>query len=171
MPLTKDQARLLVPLLIACRPIGAPVWDEQGVMAALSRVANRNIAEVIIAATRAAADREAKTPGVIPTNGPHWSSDAIPSAAKTANHPPKRDETCPHHPAYRATNCGGCLADQRAADGGDTPPRAWEPAESNAAALARAAYAQSRAQLCAHGVPRLNCADHRDTHPTEETRP
>lgn len=36
------------------------------------------------------------------------------------------------------------------------------------AAAARAALLLAKGGLCAHGVPRLNCADHRDTHPTEE---
>jgi hypothetical protein len=149
-----------------------PDWPIKQLRTLLAdpRIAGRPRRDVVIALGYVACESNSASPYRVIESGPWWQSVTAGDGPQT-NHPPKRDETCPRHPAYRATNCGGCLADQRAADGGDTPPRAWEPAESNAAALARAAFAQSRAQLCAHGVPRLNCADHRDTHPTEETRP
>lgn len=69
---TKDQAQMLTALAVACRPNGARRWDSAGVMAALEKVRDRNLASVILATIRAASDRDVETPGVIPTNGTHW---------------------------------------------------------------------------------------------------
>jgi hypothetical protein len=74
--MTPDQARMLTALAIASRPNGARRWDSAGVMAALKAVADRSLPEVILATIRAAADRNVDSPGVIPTNGPHWAESA-----------------------------------------------------------------------------------------------
>lgn len=76
---TKEQAQMLTALAIACRPYRAPTWDADGVMAAIAQVSNRPLSEVALAVIRAAADREAKTPGVIPSNGSHWQEQLKPA--------------------------------------------------------------------------------------------
>jgi len=117
MPLTKEQGQMLTTLALACRPVGAPRWDAAGVMAAIGKVAHLALADVILAVTRAASDRTAETPGVIAaTNSTHWRERVGESVRPS---PPKLAEACPSHPAYPATNCGGCAADRLA---GDPPP-------------------------------------------------
>jgi len=76
MTVTKDQAQMLATLAAACRPNGARRWDHAGIMAALKQVADRSLPEVIMATIRAAADRDAETPGVIPGPGSHWAESA-----------------------------------------------------------------------------------------------
>lgn len=78
MTVTKPQAQMLATLAAACRPNGARRWDTAGTMAAIEKVANRDLAEVILATVRAAADRDVESPGVIPTNGPHWREQLAP---------------------------------------------------------------------------------------------
>lgn len=73
MPVTPDQARAIAYLAVACRPDRASTWDAAGVVAMIRRVADRDLAAVTLAVIRAAADPNANTPGVIPTDGPHWS--------------------------------------------------------------------------------------------------
>lgn len=65
MPVTKDQAQMLAVLTAACRPHGATRWDEAGIVAALAKVRHLSLADVALAAIRAADDRELQTPGVI----------------------------------------------------------------------------------------------------------
>lgn len=72
MTVTKDQAQMLATLATACRPLGARRWDTAGTMAALEKVKDRSLPEVVMATIRAAADRDVDTPGVIPTAGSHW---------------------------------------------------------------------------------------------------
>lgn len=78
MSVTREQAQILTALAIACRPYGAPTWDHAGVMDMIGRVKDRALPEVALAVIRAAADREAKTPGVIPTAGTHWQEQLKP---------------------------------------------------------------------------------------------
>jgi hypothetical protein len=111
MPVTKDQAQMLTSLAIACRPAGARRWDSAGVMAALAKVANRSLPEVIVATIRAASDRHVETPGVIPTAGSHWTGSAV-----VRTHTPE----APHEP--RCTVCGR-TAGNHAADHEFTEPR------------------------------------------------
>lgn len=87
MTITKDQAQMIATLAVAARPHGARRWDHTGVMAALAKVADRNLAAVTMATIRAASDRDVDTPGVIPTNGSHWTE----SAAVTTFVPQKFD--------------------------------------------------------------------------------
>ncbi len=119
MTLTRDHAQMLATLARACRPHGAARWDEPGIMAALKQVADRDLASVIIATITAASDRDCETPGVIPTNGSHWTA-----AAKVAVTPP--DNT----PAGdRCTVCSkpeqACMSRPRFADDDHafSPPR------------------------------------------------
>ena len=76
MTVTRDQAQMLTDLARACRPTGASRWDAPGVMAAIAAVKDRQLATVIMAVIRAAADRDVESPGVIPTNGSHWAESA-----------------------------------------------------------------------------------------------
>lgn len=76
MTVTKPHAQMLATLAAASRPNGARRWDSAGVMAALEKVKDRDLAEVIMATVRAASDRDCETPGVIPSNGSHWRDTA-----------------------------------------------------------------------------------------------
>lgn len=73
MTVDRHHAQALTTLAIACRPNGAPHWDEAGVMAAIGKVRHLALADVALAVIRAADDREARTPGGIAnTSSPHW---------------------------------------------------------------------------------------------------
>src|SRR5205085_510653 len=73
MPLTKDQAEMLTALVVAARPVGARRWDGPGVLAALAKVRHLELAEVMMAAGRAARDRDLETPAAIGnTAAPCW---------------------------------------------------------------------------------------------------
>jgi len=76
MTISKDHAQMIATLAAASRPNGARRWDHAGIMAALKQVADRSLPEVIMATIRAAADRDAETPGVIPGPGSHWAESA-----------------------------------------------------------------------------------------------
>jgi len=65
MPVTKDQAHMLAALAVACRPTGAPRWDEPGVVVAIGRVSNLHLPDVAKAVIRCAEDPSAKTPAPI----------------------------------------------------------------------------------------------------------
>lgn len=88
MTVTEQQARALTFLAMACRPTGAPRWDEAGVFANIMKVADRGIGTVTIAVVQAAEDRTAATPGVIPKPGKHWRT---PEAAPVEERHPKYD--------------------------------------------------------------------------------
>jgi len=96
MPVTKDQAHMLAAIAVACRPVGAPRWDEPGVVAAIAKLAHLHLADVTHAAIRAAEDSTAKTPGVITaTTSIHW-RDRNPDRPK-------------ERPSYTPDNtCGTC---------------------------------------------------------------
>jgi hypothetical protein len=72
--LTDQQIRAIAFLAAAARPHGARRWNEAGIIAAIDKVRSRSLVEVTVAVMRAADDRGADTPGVIPTAGPHWRS-------------------------------------------------------------------------------------------------
>ncbi len=80
MTITKPQAQMLATLAAACRPTGARRWDTAGTMAALERLHDRDLGEVIMATIRAARDRDVDSPGVLPTAGPHWQERLVPAA-------------------------------------------------------------------------------------------
>jgi hypothetical protein len=96
MPLTDQDIRALVHLAVACRPTGAPRWDEGGIFANIAKVRTLAVDDVALATIRAAADAKAKTPGVISnTSAPNWQERAI-------NRPVERD------PYDRLVHCDTC---------------------------------------------------------------
>ena len=96
MPVTQDQARALAQLAVECRPHGARRWDIQGVYAAIGKVKDRHLADVVLAVIRAADDRNAETPGVINAPGSlHWRE-------RGADRPASGNRFDP------GTNCGIC---------------------------------------------------------------
>lgn len=72
MTVTDQQLRAIAFLAAAARPHGARRWDEHGIVANLAKVRDRSLASLTVAALLAAEDRNADSPGVIPTPGPHW---------------------------------------------------------------------------------------------------
>lgn len=72
MTVNDQQARAIAFLAAAARPIGARRWDEAGIVANVLKVRDRALSTVVIATMQAAEDRNAVSPGVIPTAGPHW---------------------------------------------------------------------------------------------------
>lgn len=95
MPVTDQQARAIAFLASAVRPHRAATWDEAGIVANIAKVRDRELATVALAVIRAAADREAKSPGVIPTNGPHWNERlAEPKWQPTILAPNERCSVC-----------------------------------------------------------------------------
>lgn len=84
MSVNDQQLRAIAFLVAACRPAGCKPWDESGIYANLTKIRDRSLGAVIIAAVQAAEDRNAATPGVIPTAGPHWRDPAAaPSPRQT----------------------------------------------------------------------------------------
>lgn len=71
MTATDQHIRAIAFLAAAIRPAGKP-WDQAGIVAALEKCRDRDLANVAMAALRAAVDPNVRTPGVIPTPGPHW---------------------------------------------------------------------------------------------------
>jgi hypothetical protein len=96
MTVTSEQAQMLTSLAVAIRPHGAPRWDAPGVMAAVKKVAHLDLADVTRAVTRAAEDRDARTPAVI--------------ASLTSHHWRDRDRAAPpaREPFNGSTFCGTC---------------------------------------------------------------
>lgn len=153
MGVTREQGVQLAALAIACRPHGAPRWDEQGTVAALGRVSHLALPDVIRAIVSAAEDRTAKTPAVI-TNlqSPHW-------------RPADPDRQRPHMPYDPAEHCGTCGRPLAGHQGDHEPVRADRTAaeavdsrEGHAARLKRLRD-EAAAQLCRHMVPLTNCND------------
>lgn len=92
MPVTPEQAHMLASLAVACRPHGAPRWDEPGVVAAIRKVAHLYLADVIRAAINAAEDRDLQTPGAIGNpQAPCW-RDWVPMRETPT--PPKVADAC-----------------------------------------------------------------------------
>lgn len=97
MPATDQQLRAIAYLVKDCRPHGARVWHEDGIYANLAKVRDRSLGSIVIAAIQAAEDRNAATPGVIPTPGPHWRTPeaaVVTPADKVA--PSEHCTTCGH---------------------------------------------------------------------------
>ena len=145
-----------------------PAWEAEGVVAQVKRVADRNPVMVALACIRAAADPDAKTPGVIPTNGTHWNEGI--KQAPNEWHPPKREQECTLHAGQYAGSCNGCRADQLAGDR-TLPPELRRPDASNHAQRARAEVRAATARCCSHGIDRARgkCAqcERETTTPTE----
>lgn len=74
MTMTQADAEHLAHVAVAIRrELGLSTWDHRGVVAQIRKVADRPLADVAMAVTRAAAFPDARTPGVIPRlDGEHW---------------------------------------------------------------------------------------------------
>ena len=157
--LSREQAQALTRVVHLLRP----AWNEEGIYAALGQVKERAPFEVALAAIRAAKDDKAKTPGVIPTNGPHWNEEApkVPTVPKMS-----RDE-------WRARTCETC--GHLDCPGRDHPFIPLTQASAGRALspnLARQELAAAKATTCRHGIDRerAKCADcNRTEATTKET--
>ena len=77
-----------------------PDWAEPGIASALAKVADRPLAEVAVAAIKAATTRtDQRTPAIIGMGGSHWSQDANSSNCGNSYRP-----TAANPP--RCANCG-----------------------------------------------------------------
>lgn len=99
MTVDKHQAQMLATIAVACRPHGAPHWDEAGVMAAIVKIKHLSLADVTLAVIRAADDRSVRTPGVIGNvSSPCWKergTDRPQRIEEPENH--ERCSTCSLH--------------------------------------------------------------------------
>ena len=160
MPLTLQQARPLAALVHQLRP----EWDERGVLTALERCAGRNPLDVAMAAIRAAADLGAHTPGVIPTDGPHWRERL--SETRSPRNPLPHEE-CDSHPGQFRLSCSGCSANRKAKREADREAAHHQArvARSESLEAARRSIRQAVSGFCSHGVDPRRCAER---HQTEE---
>lgn len=94
MPVTDQQIRAIAFLAAAARPTGCRPWDESGIVANIAKVRDRSLSAVVIAVMQAAEDRNAATPGVIATNGPHWRDPASAPVAREPYDPMRVCGTC-----------------------------------------------------------------------------
>lgn len=144
MSIDEQELRAIAFLVARCRPTGAKHWDEAGIVANLRKVGHVSLPEVIMAATRAAANREADSPGVIPvTTGEHWREKV---SERTRMTPPRKEDACRKHGGWQ-DNCPGCRADELAGDPSPEPKRekATVNEETRNAALAAAREAIAEA--------------------------
>lgn len=158
--LSREQAQAVSRTVHLLRP----AWNEEGIYAALAQVKDRDPFDVALAAIRAARDDKARTPGVIPTPGPHWNEEAP--------KPPTRPKLSREE--RRARTCATCGA----VDGCGLPAHEFIPLDQAtngrtlAADLARAELAVARANACRHGINRSRavCADcaKAETEPAKE---
>ena len=100
--LTASQGRHLVQLIASLRRD----WQPAGIEAAIRKATTDGATgpDVCVAAVRAACDKDARTPGLIPAPGPHW--QALRSGARLA--PIK----CPVHTDQPAGRCEPCAAER-----------------------------------------------------------
>lgn len=134
MSVTDDQARAITYLAAACRPKGAPRWDERGIFQNVMKIADRSLPMVIEHVIRHATDAKARTPGVIA------GSFTPPAPPPETSRNPRRGEDCPTHPGQWLANCAGCAADKRAATYDDElNTTTFRDAKAEAFAKARAA--------------------------------
>ena len=98
MPMTKSQGQALTTLLHQLRKD----WGLPGIAAAIRKASlGASAADVAVAACRCAADPSMRTPGLIPTPGPHWQG----TTAGTRLAP----VMCSEHPERKAGGCVDCL--------------------------------------------------------------
>lgn len=116
MPVTRTQAEQLASLTASARPHGAPQWDVIGIVRAIERVAQLDLAEVMKACARAAQDRTLRTPAAIgDTKSSAWRE-------RLADPIPTEPRICRSHGIqYRGAFCPSCRADQIGADGPSAP--------------------------------------------------
>ena len=99
MPMTKSQGEALTALLHQLRKD----WGLPGIAAAVRKASlGASAADVAVAACRCAADPSMRTPGLIPTPGPHW--QGTPAGSRLA------PVMCSEHPERKAGGCVDCLA-------------------------------------------------------------
>lgn len=155
--MTPQQAKALAHLTALLRPD----WNEHGIYAALGKCKDREPFAVALATIRAARDDGARTPGVIPSDGPHWRElEGVKATPDEAGRPPKKHEECKTHPGRWADNCGGCASDRLTGET-TTPPELRRPDRSNQVARLRGELASLRSRLCPHSIDlnRGRCAD------------
>lgn len=100
MKISQDQARALALVINGIRPD----WDAAGIYTAIGRAKDMgDIAEVALAAIKAAQLETNRTPAVIAMQGPHWSSPSA-TVKLTA-------ESCPIHDVRPAHNCHCCRSE------------------------------------------------------------
>ena len=160
MPVTDQQARAIAFLACASRPDGAPKWDEAGIYANVLKVRDRNLGSVVIATIQAAEDRNAQSPGVLPSAGPHWRNpESTPRAPLNTWESDKVCTTCSRVEAK-------CAANRAAGDDHPFVSRA-----ANAAATARPPEAVAlivadlRQQAARDRPPLRPTSPRRRTHP------
>ena len=107
--LTQTQGKALVQLIASLRRD----WQPAGIEAAIRKALDGGAPgpDVCVAAVRAACDKAARTPGIIPAPGPHW--QALRSGQRHAPIP------CPRHDDQPASRCTTCRAEA------DPPPPNW----------------------------------------------
>ena len=105
--ITDQQIRAIAFLAAAARPSGARRWNEAGIIAAIEKVRTRSLFEVTVAVMRAANDRNADTPGVIPTAGPHWRAEADDDVPVIERFDPATTCGICGKPEYRCTQIAG----------------------------------------------------------------
>lgn len=92
MTVSKDQAQMLATLAMSMRPTGARQWDAAGVMAAIGKVQQLALADVMCAVARAASDRSLETPACIGiTTSSAWRERV---AERVAPSHPKPSDAC-----------------------------------------------------------------------------
>lgn len=116
MSINKDQARMLTALAVACRPVGAPRWDDEGTFRAIGKIQSWSLPIVIEHVIRHAADPKAKTPGVI------GSSHTPAELGMPTPGPMRRGENCTKHIGERAESCSWCVHGIKAWDEIDPEP-------------------------------------------------
>jgi hypothetical protein len=142
MPVTREQAYTIGHVAHAVREwlradrADLPEWHVEGIVKNIERIANRRFPDVALAAIRAAMDPGAKTPGVIPTDGPHWAEGVTYDPPRI----PKLHEECPLHAGNWRDACHGCAADKAAGT-------VWGAGRPATAETRDAAIAKARADL------------------------
>lgn len=156
-PITHRQARTLAAFIHELRGD----FDRPGIEYALGQARGMaesfDLAHAMIEVARSAHNR---SPAVIAYDGPHWRRATTPPRQQT----PSKADTCSI--CYqRKDTCR-----DRWADDHDFQPLATgrRPAETRDQALESARAALTSSDVCAHGVPRTHCADHRSTPTAEE---
>ena len=102
-PMNSKQGELLVDLIATLRPD----WQRPGILKFVRETAARTDA---ITTARAAinftANIAARTPALMPKDGPHWPNDG----ARPKDRPRTYDMTCPDHPGQHHP-CQTCAAE------------------------------------------------------------
>lgn len=97
--MTKSQGQALTALLHTLRRD----WGTAGIAAAIRKASlGASAADVAVAACRCAADQSMRTPGLMPTPGPHWAG--TPAGSRLA------PVMCSEHPERKAGGCPECVA-------------------------------------------------------------